>query len=61
MKFCKALAQAIGELHWSEQERACAHDAVRQKIPLKRADVSPLAVGAIDEEAFVMNQNLGHH
>src|SRR2546428_373783 len=25
MKFCETLAEAIGELHWPEQESACSH------------------------------------
>src|SRR5882724_12896142 len=59
MKFCETLAEAIGELHWPEQESACSHDAVRQKIPFERADVSPFWVLGIDEEAFIMDKNVG--
>jgi len=61
MKFCETLAEAIGELHWPEQESARPHDAVRQKIPFERADVSPFRVLGIDEEAFIMDKNVGHH
>src|ERR1700747_3854038 len=61
MKFCKTLSQSIGELHRPEQESARAHDAVRQKIPLESADVSPLAVGAVYEKALIVEQNVGHH
>ena len=61
MKFRETLAKTIGELHWSEQESACSHDAVRQKIPFEGADVSPFGVVAVDEEAFIMDKNVGHH
>ena len=61
MKFCKTLAKTIRELHCCEQERACVHDVVWQKVPLEGADVSSLGVLAIDEEAFVMDENVSHH
>jgi len=61
MKFCEALAKAIGELHWPEQERARAHDAVRQKLPLEGADMSPLGMFGVDQKAFVVAENISHH
>jgi len=61
MEFCEALAKAIGELHRSEQQRACAQKAVGQQIPFERADVGPLGMFGVDEEAFVVSENVSGH
>ena len=61
MEFREALTKAIRKLHWSEQERTRAHDAMRQQIPLERTDVSPFRILGLDKEPFVMAENVSHH
>jgi len=56
-----ALAKAIGELHGAEDDGAFAGDAVGKEPPLEGLDVGPFGVFGVDEETFVVIEDVGDH
>lgn len=61
VEFGVTLAKAIGELHGAEDEGAGAGDAVGEEPPLKGLDVRPFGIPGVEEEAFVMAENVEDH
>jgi len=61
MELGESLAEAVRELHGTEQEGAGAHQAVRQKPPLESMDVRPFGILGVNEKMLVMVENIGDH
>jgi len=61
MELGETLAEAVRELHGTEQEGAGAHQAVRQKPPLESMDVRPFGILGVNEKMLVMVENIGDH
>ena len=61
MELGEALAEAVRELHGPEQKGTSAHYAVRQKPPLESSDVQPFGILGVDEEVFVVAENVSDH
>jgi len=56
-----AAAKTVGKLHGTEQERACRCQAMRQEPPLERLVVHPGGIARVDQEPFVVVEDVGHH
>src|SRR5690349_7146136 len=61
MKLCVALAQAIGKLQWSEQDRTGPGKSVRKQIPLERLIVIPHGMVVVPEKTLVVLNDVGDH
>lgn len=61
VEFGVTLAKAIGELHRAEDEGAGAGDAVREQPPLKGLDMRPFGIFGVEEEAFIVAENVEDH
>lgn len=61
MELAEPLAQTVRKLYRPEQKGASAHNAMRQQLPLKGLNVRPFRIRCINQETFVMPQNIKNH
>jgi len=61
MEFGVTMAKAIGELHGAEDQGAGSGDSMGEEPPLEGLDVGPFGMLRVDEEAFVVAENVGDH
>ena len=61
MEFRETLPQTIGELQRTKQDGAGARQSVRQQIPAEWMIVLPCQVIPMDQEAFVVYQDITDH
>lgn len=55
-----ALAKPVRKLHRSQQDRTSSRQPVRQQSPLERLIMLPHRVARVDEEAFIVTENVRH-
>lgn len=61
VELCEALAEAVGKLHRSEKQSTRPGDPVRQEPPLEWLVVVSHRVVRMDEEAFVVREDVSDH
>src|SRR5215469_3545032 len=61
MEPAETLTKAIGKLYWAEQKRACSGNSMRQQPPLKGLVVRPHRIFRINQETFIVKDNVGQH
>jgi hypothetical protein len=61
MELCETLAEAIRKLHGAKQQGAGPSNSMWQQPPLKWLIVLPDRILRIDQEAFIVTKNVGHH
>ena len=55
------LAKTIRELHGAENQGTGAGDGVGKQPPLEGLDVRPFGISGVEEEAFIVVENVGNH
>ena len=57
----ETIAKPVGELHWTEQHRACTRDSMRQQPPLKGFVVLPYRILRMHQKTLIVRDHVGQH
>jgi hypothetical protein len=61
MKLGETLAKTVGKLERTEQEGAGAGQRMGQQIPSEGMVMLPDGIGPVNQETFVVAENISHH